>query len=161
MRALTTLCGGFLLCVLWFDLMFDVQALGRPADPLPEEILASIAGYYRRVTTTAAPMGNLVGLLMLTGIVSCAVQLRCERGPRLLSWVSLGLLVTPVMLAMLRVLPNAMRLGERVDPPQVQSALARSIAYEHLFCLGAILAFCVIQLALARREAHGAGTPAD
>ena len=44
---------GFLLAVLWFDLMFDVQVSATPAGELPEQVLASIAGYYRRVTTTA------------------------------------------------------------------------------------------------------------
>ena len=44
---------GFLLAVLWFDLMFDVQALRAPEGELPERSLASIAGYYARVTTAA------------------------------------------------------------------------------------------------------------
>src|SRR5438094_4323905 len=63
MAAVLALCAGFLLAVLWFDLMFDVQVLGRGrgADPLPEEVLASIAAYYRRVTTQARPMNYLVG----------------------------------------------------------------------------------------------------
>jgi len=40
----------FLLAVLWFDLMFDVQSRGHMGDPLPSEVLASISAYYRRVT---------------------------------------------------------------------------------------------------------------
>jgi hypothetical protein len=32
---------GFLLAVLWFDLMFDVQALRHPEGDLPEPVLAS------------------------------------------------------------------------------------------------------------------------
>src|SRR5205809_24891 len=67
MTAVLALCAGFLLAVLWFDLMFDVQVLGRGrgGDPLPEEVLASIATYYRRVTTQARPMNYLVGVVML------------------------------------------------------------------------------------------------
>jgi hypothetical protein len=51
------LCGGFLLAVLWMDLMFDVQVLRfRDATrELPEDVLGSIAAYYRRVTTQARP----------------------------------------------------------------------------------------------------------
>ena len=51
---------GFLLAVLRFDLMFDVQVLGRRADDVPEAAIASIAAYYRRVTTAARPMNLLV-----------------------------------------------------------------------------------------------------
>ena len=52
---------GFLLAVLWFDLMHDVQVRGHDAAlELPEPVLASIAGYYARVTTAARPMNQLV-----------------------------------------------------------------------------------------------------
>jgi hypothetical protein len=47
---------GFLLAVLWFDLMFDVQVLRAAPGALPEPVLASIAGYYARVTTAARPI---------------------------------------------------------------------------------------------------------
>ena len=33
---------GFLLAVLWFDLMFDVQVRGHDGAVLPDEVLASI-----------------------------------------------------------------------------------------------------------------------
>src|SRR5262249_22775929 len=50
MIEIATLGGGFLLAVLWMDLMFDVQVLRHRRDrgDLPEDVLASIAGYYRR-----------------------------------------------------------------------------------------------------------------
>ena len=58
---MVTAAAGFLVAVLWFDLMFDVQVLRhRHHGVLPEPVLVSIAGYYRRVTTTASPMGRLV-----------------------------------------------------------------------------------------------------
>ncbi len=50
---------GFLLAVLWFDLMFDVQTLGRGEGQVPAEALSSIAAYYGRVTTAARPMNRL------------------------------------------------------------------------------------------------------
>src|ERR1043166_2149382 len=43
-------CGGFLLAVLWMDLMFDVQVLPHRTPELPEPVVSSIAAYYRRVT---------------------------------------------------------------------------------------------------------------
>jgi hypothetical protein len=49
---------GFLLAVLWFDLMFDVQTRKYTGD-LPPEVLASISAYYCRVTTEAYPMNRL------------------------------------------------------------------------------------------------------
>src|SRR5262249_35867352 len=61
-----TACGGFLLAVLWMDLLFDTQVLRQRSGDLPEDVLASIAAYYRRVTTTSRPMGRLVALVMLT-----------------------------------------------------------------------------------------------
>jgi len=44
---------GFLLAVLWFDLMFDVQTRKHASDVLPPDVLTSISTYYRRVTTDA------------------------------------------------------------------------------------------------------------
>ena len=42
--------------------MFDVQVWRHRHSPqISEEALESIARYYRRVTTTASPMGRLVG----------------------------------------------------------------------------------------------------
>ena len=37
---------GFLLAVLWFDLMFDVQTRKHAGNPLPPDVLASISAYY-------------------------------------------------------------------------------------------------------------------
>jgi hypothetical protein len=46
MRTFAAAGAGFLLAVLWFDLMFDVQSRKHASDPLPTEILASISAYY-------------------------------------------------------------------------------------------------------------------
>src|SRR2546421_3844227 len=75
MTAFVTGGAGFLLAVLWFDLMFDVQALRRRAGDLPEDVLASTAAYYRRVTTAARPMNRLGAAPMLGAIVAIVVQL--------------------------------------------------------------------------------------
>src|SRR5262249_18886028 len=58
-------CGGFLLAVLWMDLMFDLQMLGAA----PEAAVASIAAYYRRVTTDARPMNQPIGLALALPIL--------------------------------------------------------------------------------------------
>ena len=42
MHAFVAAGAGFLLAVLWFDLMFDVQTRKHVGNPLPPEVLASI-----------------------------------------------------------------------------------------------------------------------
>src|SRR5687767_10567196 len=120
-------CGGFLLAVLWMDLMFDVQVLpyrDRSAE-LPEPVLASIAAYYRRVTTTAAPMGHLIAVVMLVAIATLLAQVFRGGGPWWVTLASLLLAGAPIGLAAARVVPNAVRLGARADTALQQSALAR------------------------------------
>lgn len=151
--ALLAACGGFLLAVLWMDLMFDVQVLRHRdrAAELPEAVLASIATYYRRVTTTARPMGHLVGAVMAVTLVASGAQLAFASGSRGLALASLLLCAIPILLALLRVVPNAVRLARRSDPAPVQTALARSICSDHLVCFAAILGFVVAQLCSAAR----------
>ncbi len=153
MTAILTLCGGFLLAVLWMDLMFDVQVLryARSTRELPEDVLRSIAAYYRRVTTEARPMGNVVGAMMVVTIVVLVVRIIGGHEARWIDLTSLALCGAPILLARLRVVPNAARLGSQVDSPAQQSALARGICRDHLFCLAAISAFVVLQLCAALR----------
>jgi hypothetical protein len=139
--------GGFLLAVLWFDLIFDSQALGGPREgPLPESVLASIAAYYKRVTTDANPMGRVVGVGMMITIAAAVLDLFVGSAALVWRLVSLPLLGAPILLAARRVFPNAQRLGARTDPIEEQSRLARSIARDHILCLVAIVAFLAVQL---------------
>jgi hypothetical protein len=139
--------GGFLLAVLWFDLLFDVQALrARGREPLPEAVLASIAGYYRRVTTEARPMGHLVGLVMGATVLGAAGDLVLGGGVSARRALALVLCGAPVALAFARTLPNAVRLGARLDAPERQSELARAIARDHVACLLAIAGFLALEL---------------
>jgi hypothetical protein len=155
MSALLGAGGGFLLAVLWMDLLFDVQVLRhRAADPLPEDVLASIAAYYRRVTTTARPLGHLVALAMfVTAGAALVAALRAFRAgaPALVHVAAFALVAAPAALALVRVVPNAVRLGARRDGPEIQSALAREICRDHLLCLASIAAFVALQIALATR----------
>jgi hypothetical protein len=137
---------GFLLAVLWFDLMFDVQARGRTTE-LPEPVLASIAAYYARVTTASRPMNLLVAGVMLGTVGAIVVQIADGDGPRWAAWLSLALAATAIGLARVSTVPNAVRLGRRVDGADRQSVLARSILRDHVACFAAILALLVLQLA--------------
>jgi hypothetical protein len=143
-----TAAAGFLLAVLWFDLMFDVQVLRhRGSAEVPQETLDSISAYYRRVTTTASPMGRLVGLVMLVLVVALVVQAATGDAPTWVSIVSIPLALVAIGLAMVRVFPRARRLGARADPLSVQSDLARSICRDHLLCLAAMSVVVASQLA--------------
>jgi hypothetical protein len=143
-----TAAAGFLIAVLWFDLMFDIQVLPhRRAPDVPERVLDSIAAYYRRVTTTASPMGRLVAFVMVVLLV--ALIARAVRGdaPLWVSAVSLPAAALAIGLAIARVFGAARRLGARLDPPAVQSALARRICRNHFVCLAAMVTVLAVQFA--------------
>ena len=150
MTAFVTAGAGFLLAVLWFDLMFDVQVRGRAASDLPRDVLSSIGAYYRRVTTSARPMNRLVGLAMIATIVAIIVQLARADAPTWLSVASLVLVGGPVGLAAAHTVPAAVRLGAATDAPSEQGRLARSIWRDHLVCLSGIAALLVLQLVFGR-----------
>jgi hypothetical protein len=147
-------CAGFLLGVLWMDLMFDVQVLRHPGGAvLPEPVLASIAGYYHRVTTDAQPMGSLIAAVMVVAVGGALW--RAIRMPGWRTALSVLLVTGPVALALGRVVPNAVRLGLRSDPVAVQSELARGIFRGHLVCLASVAAFLFLELHGARRAGRG------
>jgi len=146
-HGLATAGAGFLLAVLWFDLMFDVQVLRHRGAEVPEPVVASIAGYYRRVTTESRPMNRFVALAMLATIVAVVVEAARGTDPAWLGWVSVGLVAAPVGLAATRTVPSAVRLGSRRDTPAQQAALARAICGQHLACFASIAALLGLQLA--------------
>ena len=141
---------GFLLAVLWFDLMFDAQVLAHRHGDLPEPVLASISGYYRRVTTAARPMNRLIATVMLATIIAIGVQIAGGDAPRWVGWTSLAFAGSGILLAVGRVVPRAVRLGGRGDTIDVQTRLARSIFRDHVVCLAAIGSVLAVQLAFGR-----------
>jgi len=145
---LVTACGGFLLAVLWMDLIFDVQVLRHRRRPeLPESVLASIASYYHRATTTSRPMSYLIALVMvvLLGVLGFGAMWRHDPGWLVIT--SAILAAFPVLLALRRTVPNAVRLGTRVDGAAEQTRLARAIFRDHVVCLGCVVAFLVLRVA--------------
>ena len=151
MTSISIVCAGFLLGVLWMDLLFDVQVLRhrrRPGD-LPDEVLASIAAYYARVTTDARPLGHLIAAVMLLAVATLTVELVRGQDPLWVRLASLLLVGAPIALAVMRVVPDAVRLGTRVDSPARQSALARSICRDHLLCFASLVAFLLLRAGAA------------
>jgi DMSO reductase anchor subunit len=156
MRRVLAACGGFLLAVLWFDLMFDVQVLHSGADVVSEDVLASVASYYRRVTTEAYPMNRLIGGVMVLTLGGSVYELARRHARRWREAAALVLCAVPIVLAAVRVVPNAVRLGTRTDSVQRQSELARAICYDHLFCVAALSLFVLLQLSARPRPGSGA-----
>ena len=149
MTAFVTGGAGFLLAVLWFDLMFDGQVLRHRDAELPEEVLASIGTYYRRVTIAARPMNRLIAAVMVATLVAIVVQLARDDAPLWVSIASLVLAGSAILLAAVLTVPSAVRLGARGDPAEVQSRLARAIFRDHVLCAAAMAALLTIQLAWA------------
>jgi hypothetical protein len=140
---------GFLLAVLWFDLMFDVQTRKHAGNPLPPEILASISTYYRRVTTDAYPMNRLVALVMVLTLAAIVGQIVEAADPWWIGWGSLALAGSGFFPTLARTVPNARRLGSTKDPPEMQSTLARSICRDHLFSFARMSLVLGLQLSCA------------
>ncbi|HEY4942062.1 MAG TPA: hypothetical protein VII56_11610 [Rhizomicrobium sp.] len=147
MNAFAAAGGGFLLAVLWFDLMFDVQTRRHAGETLPAEILASISAYYRRVTTDANPMGRLIALVMLLTLSALGSEIAGGAYPAWIVWPSLASAMAGIGLALARTVRNAVRLGGAQDPPHMQARLARTIYRDHLFCFAAMALMVGLQLA--------------
>jgi hypothetical protein len=143
---LLTACSGFLLAVLWMDLIFDVQVLQyrSAGEQLPEPVLASIANYYHRATTTSRPMSRLIAIVMLILLAALGIQALQGHDPGWLLATSAALAGGPMALALTRTVPSAVRLGRRADDPAEQTRLARTICRDHLVCFGGMLAFLAL-----------------
>jgi len=127
------------------DLIFDSQALRhRRADELPEPVIASIAGYYHRATTTSRPMSLLIALVMVILLAALGFHAFRRDDPGWVVGVAAVLAGVPILLAMLRTVPSAVRLGNRIGTSAEQSRLARSICRDHLFCMASMSAFLVV-----------------
>lgn len=151
MTPFVTAGAGFLIAVLWFDLMFDVQVIRhrRSGDDLPEQVLASIATYYARVTTAARPMNFLVATTMVLTITAIVLEIAGDDVRSWVAWTSLALTAAAVGVAGGHTVAAARRFGTRADTAPAQSRLARSILRDHLFCLAAMSSVLVLQLGWA------------
>jgi hypothetical protein len=137
---------GFLLAVLWFDLMFDVQTRKHAGDVLPPEILTSISTYYRRVTTDAYPMNRLIALVMLLTLAAICAEIVQGEYAWWIGWGSLLLAGGGFVPTMTRTVPNARRLGSARDSAEEQSRLARAICRDHMFSFARTSCVLVLQL---------------
>lgn len=137
--------GGFLLAVLWMDLMFDVQYFGAA----PATAASSIAAYYRRVTVEAGWMTWLIATVMLVTVVGVVLQARSSSQPRWRRAVTPALAVVPIALALVVVFPAARELAGAGEPAD-RLGLVRTIAFSHIACFAAVAAFVALQLTASR-----------
>ena len=146
MPAFVAAGAGFLLAVLWFDLMFDVQTRKHRTNLLPAQVLASISAYYRRVTTEAYPMNRLVLLVMVLTLAAIIAEIVEASRPWWVGWGSLVLAGSGLVPTLRRTVPNARRLGSAKDTPEIQSNLARSICRDHTFSFARMFLVLSLQL---------------
>ena len=148
MEVVTAAGAGFLLAVLWFDLMFDVQVRH---DPVDAAAVRSIATYYRRVTTDARPMNRLVAFAMLVTLASLGFQVAAVAAGDAPAWalVAVPLALGPILLAGGRTVPSAVRLGRSTISGPAELTLARRILADHLLCFAGIAGVVAVQVALA------------
>lgn len=146
-------CSGFLLAVLWMDLIFDSQVRGARGEQLSEPVLASISDYYCRATTTSRPMSRLIAAVMVTLIGALVFSGVSGHDPWWLIVVSAALAVVPILVALIRTVPNAIRLGSRPEDHAEQSRLARSVYRDHVLCFVLISAFVALRLVLVSSSA--------
>lgn len=146
MHACVASGAAFLIAVLWFDLMFDVQTRKHSGTTLSSEVLTSISAYYRRVTLEAWPMNRLIAVVMLLTLLAVIAEIVQNAGHWWIAWISLACAASAIGLARARTVPNAMRLGRATDSSEVQSALASAIYRDHLYCLTAMTVVLGLQL---------------
>ena len=125
--------------------MFDSQAGLHGPRPV-EAALAAIGAYYHRATTTSQPRGTLIAGVMAVLLVTLGADTVLGGRPAWLLIVSGVLAGGPILLAMLRTVPNAVRLGRRADTAAEQTRLARSVYRDHLVCLASMSTFLALQL---------------
>ncbi len=137
------LCIGFMLAVLYMDLVFDISALPyrRSGTNLPKTILDPIVIYYRYITKNPW----LLIFVILTAASCIAAQLAFHLVSRRIGVVS-GFLIGFVMLVgTLKVIPTAQRLASGKDDEERQTRMVHSLFPYHVLLLIGVLLLTVVQ----------------
>ncbi len=137
------LCIGFMLAVLYIDLMFDVMAVPhrRTGKTLPKEVLDPITRYYGRITQNP----YVLMFVMLTTTICLVMEIVYDLAPRWAAYSSLVLMGLAVVAGTAKVIPTAQRLASGKDPEDRQTGLIHSMFPSHVFLLICILLLTAIQ----------------
>ncbi len=143
------LCIGFMIAVLYMDLVFDLSALPHRRDkgPLPPEVLDPIAMYYRYITRNP----YLLMFVMLTTLVCVIAQIVYRSVPRWAGYASLVLILVAMAGGTAKVIPTAQRLATAKDPVEARSRMVHSMLPFHLLLLISILLLAAVQFSTTFR----------
>ena len=133
--------------MLWFDLMHDIAVYPHLASGsvVADEALLIIENYYRRVVIDSSPMGRLVGLVMIVGIVTNLIRLVKSEEPRWLRIACVLLFLAPTLWALTSIVPMAAQLSQTNLGSDLKSILAIKIFYAHVVCFLMISCFLLLQ----------------
>ena len=137
-------CIGFMLAVLYIDLMFDVSAAPyrHTGTTIPKEVLDPITNYYGRITQNP----YVLMFVMLTTTLCIVTEIVYGLAPRWVGYSSLILMGMSLVAGTLKVIPTARRLGANKDSDDVRTRMAHSLLPFHVFLLFDILILAAIQL---------------
>lgn len=143
------LCIGFMIAVLYMDLVFDTSAVPhrRAEGPLPAHVLEPIAMYYRYITRNP----YLLMFVMLTTLASIVAQIVYGLVPRWAGYASLFLILFAMVVGTLKVIPTAQRLAAANEPIEQQTRMVHSMFPSHILLLISILALAAVQFATTFR----------
>lgn len=144
------LCIGFMLAVLYIDLMFDVTAVPhrRSNATLPKEVLGPIICYYGRITQNP----YVLMFVMLTATVCLVMEIVYDLAPRWAGYSSLVAMGLAMVAGTVKVIPTAQRLASGRDPEDRQTALIHGMFPAHIFLLICILVLAAIQFSVTGRS---------
>ena len=145
-------CIGFMLAILYIDLMFDVMAVPhrRSRATLPKDVLDPITSYYGRVTQNP----YVLMFVMLATTISVVLQIVYGLTPRWAAYTSLAAIGLAMVVGVVKIIPAARRLASGKDPAEVQTRLVQSVLTAHV-----LLLICILVLAAIQLVAAGRGTP--
>lgn len=142
-------CIGFMLAILYIDLMFDVMAVPhrRSRATLPKDVLDPITSYYGRVTQNP----YVLMFVMLTTTIAVVLQIVYGLTSRWAAYTSLAAMGLAMVVGVVKVIPAAQRLASGKDPAEVQTRLIHGVFTAHVLSLVCILVLAAIQLIAAGR----------
>ena len=141
------LCLGFMMAVLYIDLMFDIMAAPyrKTNAALPKAVLDPITHYYGRITQNP----YVLMFVMLTALLCIGSEILYDLVPRWAAYSSLGLMLLSMMTGVLKVIPTAQRLGAGTDSEDARTRMVHSMMPFHLILMVNILLLTAIQFSVA------------
>ncbi len=135
------LCIGFMIAILYIDLMFDVMAVPYRRASTPPEVVGSIVTYYGRITQNP----YLLMFVMFTAMVCIVAELWYQLVPAWVGYSSLVFMGIGMGAGAGKVIPAAQRLSSGKEPEDARAQLIRSMFPWHVILLASILSLALVQ----------------